>query len=454
MEIKTSNLVPAATMTIGDDYKHTVLLWQQKKEKDERVFYVHLNRDTNRPFKVSQHNCEADFNMDYWVDKKLMLEIEKEIEFEDRFAIAKKTDVRQLLREKFVKSDEVGELLNASIRSEKNILIFGKGGYGKSEMMTHALKRLDISEYSFIKSFGEGLSDSELYGGTNIKVLKDTGKIEYNLVDSFVENHIVIFEELFDAPPIVLTYLKDTLTSGFVRNGRQQYPIKCKIIIGLTNKQPSDVAKDDSRKALLERFHLQKELYWESHNKNDYAMLLRKTFHKRLASKEFDSNASDFYLNTYTDLVAKASKSGEKISPRVCINGFELLLDTATNDPRNDRYYHFQILKFISGLESIVSGDIMDYVKGIEAKNESQTLLNKLKTQHDDLKKISEKAGNTREFALVSADATKILDCFSNARFHDNDYQSGNNLLVSIQGIKIRAQEHIVTCAEQEAKAP
>src|SRR4029078_3038105 len=113
---------------------------------------------------------------------------------------------------------------------------------------------------------GSGTTTDKLFGGLDLKLFNEEGKIQYLVENSFMNDEFVIFEELFDAPDYILEQLKDILSSGVFRNGTQVFPIKTKLIICCTNKTREQFSKNDSLKALMERFPLEHEVKWDSYN--------------------------------------------------------------------------------------------------------------------------------------------------------------------------------------------
>src|SRR5690606_15466463 len=89
-------------------------------------------------------------------------------------------EIKKLVDSKFIFSKDVAEILLRGFDAKKNVLLYGKGGHGKSEiteMVTNELyKRGLISGEPFIKALGDGLTQEELFGGIDIKEMKDTGR--------------------------------------------------------------------------------------------------------------------------------------------------------------------------------------------------------------------------------------------------------------------------------------
>lgn len=183
-----------------------------------------------------------------------------------------------------VYSEEMVDILFRGINLKKNVLMYGRGGHNKSEGTAKVLDLMKaeglISSEPFVMSFGDGLTEETLLGGIDIKKFKDTGELRYLLHNSFIEHEIVVFEEIFDAPPQVLLTLKDILSSGEVRKGNQRQKIKTKLVIGLTNRSKSDFSEDDSLEALTQRFPLTLKVEWPSYSTKDFQKLFSVVFDK------------------------------------------------------------------------------------------------------------------------------------------------------------------------------
>lgn len=209
----------------------------------------------------------------------------------------------------FVFMDSVKDVLSIALGNRKNVILFGKGGYGKSEYTLEFLREQGIEP--FVQTMGSGINTDRLFGGTDIKKFEESGKIEYLVENSFMNHEYVIFEELFDAPDFILEQLKDILSSKTFRNGGQVFPLKTKTIICCTNKTREEFSKNNSLKALMERFPLEYEVKWTDHNKLTYEKLLNQKF-----------GHADPML---TYVLEEFAKGGHIISPRIAITTQELM---------------------------------------------------------------------------------------------------------------------------------
>ena len=211
------------------------------------------------------------------------------------------------LQEKFIYVSDVAEILNLGYTSKKNVFLYGRGGHAKSEIIGEFLKYVDpTGKDTFVQSCGEGLTEDKLFGGINMRKFQRDGEIEHLVENSFMNKKYVVFEELLDSRMNVLLSLKDILTSGYFRQGKQQFKIRTELIICLTNRTKQEVSEDNSIKALLERFPLEAKVEWPEYRACDYSDMFQKVLKK-----------------DYPDVAVicnKINETGDFISPRTAIH--------------------------------------------------------------------------------------------------------------------------------------
>lgn len=218
---------------------------------------------------------------------------------------------------KFVYVDEMIKALNLGFTMNRNLIFFGKGGFGKSEISELFFMTKGITP--FVMSMGSGTNPDRLFGGTDLSHFvgeNPTGKLEYLVENSFMNHEYVIFEELFDAPAEVLEELKDILSSGYFRKGSQVFEIKTKFIVCCTNRTRDEFAKNASLQALLERFPLGFEVKWPDHKRTNYDFLFKV------------SRGSECPLISY--ICEKLSVNNKNISPRIALLAHDVFYTTAT----------------------------------------------------------------------------------------------------------------------------
>jgi hypothetical protein len=178
--------------------------------------------------------------------------------------------------QEFVFMDKSKELLEIGFSTQNNIVLFGPGGHGKSELTMEFFKQHGIEPY--VITMGTGMTTDRLFGGLDIPTFDKTGKLEYLVENSFMNQEYVVFEELFDSPDFILEQLKDILSSKTFRNGTQVFPIKTKFIVCCTNRTREEFSKNMSLKALMERFPLELNVVWDNYTEIAYKTLLESKF--------------------------------------------------------------------------------------------------------------------------------------------------------------------------------
>jgi len=212
--------------------------------------------------------------------------------------------------EKFVFMDKTSSILEIGYSTCKNIVLYGPGGHGKSEMTLEFLKEKGIVPY--VITMGTGMTTDRLFGGMDIPTFEKTGKIEYLVENSFMNHEYVVFEEMFDAPDFILEQLKDILSSGIFRNGTQIFYIKTKFIICCTNRTRDEFSKNMSLRALMERFPLELNVIWDNYTEISYNKLLESKF------------GVDNVDPVIPYLLQEYAKNGITISPRIAVTAYQV----------------------------------------------------------------------------------------------------------------------------------
>ena len=208
----------------------------------------------------------------------------------------------------FVFMDKSLSILDIGLKTGKNIVLYGPGGHGKSELTMAYLAEKGIDPY--IITMGTGMTTDRLFGGLDIPTFEKTGKIEYLVENSFMNNEYVVFEELFDAPDFILQQLKDILSSKVFRNGTQVFPIKTKFIICCTNRTREEFSKNASLKALMERFPLELNVIWDNYTEASYNKLLEVKFGQGNVDPIIPYILQEYH------------RGGVTISPRVAVTAY------------------------------------------------------------------------------------------------------------------------------------
>lgn len=318
--------------------------------------------------------------------------------------------IQAVISKSSIYSEELVDVLFKGITLGKNVIMYGRGGHNKSEGTIQVLNEMKkeglINSEPFVMSFGDGLTEESLFGGIKIKKFKDTGELEYLFENSFLEHEIVIFEEIFDAPPQILLSLKDVLTSKMARKGNQKHPMKTKIIIGLTNKSKEDFSEDDSLEALAQRFPLTLKVEWKSYEKNDWTKLFNTVF-----DKDFNDEHK-VKLRELSEILSQNHKAQKSFcSPRTAVHaaslycaGGDLKYISDIDNEVIDAYFKANKDQQQESEDATMFELIDQYIKDnkIEGLNTDEALLKIILGEHE------ERTGEKIELEDTGDKATKV----------------------------------------------
>lgn len=309
--------------------------------------------------------------------------------------------IAETLNRTFVYSDQVARAIALAVQSGKNLLLYGPGGHGKSEMVQCALSCVADESEIFYQAFGEGMDEATLWGGLDLKALKAEDVLRYHPEQSFLAKRFAVFEELFDAPPVVLLALKDALTAKALRKGAQQYKMKTQAIIACTNVSPAEIAeKGPTYQALLERFPLQMDVKWSSYVASDYAALFEKVG-PRLPGP---------YLNgtqrVLAEVFAKVSVD-QVISPRTAVHALGIVKAAAEmRQAKECEKEDLLDLRFLPGLEGLADS----LQKEIEAASERHQSEERLRAARQEFNKIEESLRGDSSVIKLMQNARRLSD--------------------------------------------
>jgi len=247
---------------------------------------------------------ELDYNGITEITKNLKIPLKQEKMSVNKPQVA---EFESSLKEEFVFMDKAISILEIGMKVKNNVILYGPGGHGKSELTMAFFEERDIEP--FVVTMGTGMNTDRLFGGVDISQFAPggKGKIEYLVENSFMNHEYVIFEEMMDAPDFILEQLKDILSSGVFRNGSQVFPIKTKFIVCCTNKTRDEFAKNSSLRALMERFPLELNVIWDNYNEIAYNTLLEAKFGEGTIDPIIPFLLQEYHKNSIT------------ISPRIAI---------------------------------------------------------------------------------------------------------------------------------------
>lgn len=310
--------------------------------------------------------------------------------------------ISQVLCSKFVNSASFAEAISLSLVSDIPVIFYGKGGYGKTEMVLEVFKLLG-SKWSMLECTPETTA-SDIYGGAVAKTIKtDNGEItkaSYHIDNSLLMHDCYFLEEMLDASFNALSALKSLITLKGSNIDGKFYESNCKALVAATNINPTDLLESlpdthqNSYEALLQRFLLVKH-EWQSHESNDYFSLLdfepehnkvnfslADVLKLRKDSKEVIFNKDIKQL--LAQLAAKSAENGHIVSPRNLMWAKKLLQSNAIiRDDIEVSEKDMEVLSYINAFDFSVISDLEQEIKRQKAFKEASEKLNEYQVRLD-----------------------------------------------------------------------
>lgn len=147
-------------------------------------------------------------------------------------------------------------ILKLSLVSGIPLIITGKGGEGKSEIVSRFMLLFDDSVSIYKGAFNVRTSPADVLGGYDLAKMLDpkNPKVVLDVANGISQHHVALIEEAMDATAPALISMKDFLTSNEVKVGREVIKGILKWLVFVTNHNPQDFSSDASKAALMERF--------------------------------------------------------------------------------------------------------------------------------------------------------------------------------------------------------
>ncbi|WP_417749015.1 AAA family ATPase [Rosistilla oblonga] len=344
------------------------------------------------------------------------------------------TVISNSLKSRYIHCDEIIQVLTHAFYQPCNVLLWGPGGHGKSDMVMTALRKLGYGEEEiFLQSFGEGMSEDRLWGGPDISKLDEC--LEYDTARSFLPYEMVVLEEILDASSQALLPLKDVLTRRTFMNGSRPVPMKSKVIIACTNKDPREFAKDsDAIKALLERFPLQLEVRWPSYVQSDYEALFAK-------SQPDASSDKRKLQRIYAHVIASLNderEAGFKVSPRIALGGLRLAVNSVGRHGRKRMIVEdILTIRNVQGMES--------YKRDVESLIRSALLEGGIEVLLSDIDERAIKLRGEMDAINAKFDAARTFEGEARSEMNDLAIEAMIELISSVDRLRMELVQIVVT---------
>jgi len=359
----------------------------------------------------------------------------------------------------FVSADEMRKAFSLAIASGLNLIFSGPGGHGKSEFLMDAIGAIE-GVSPFVKSFGQGTSPEELYGGLDLDALNRQGgtekaAIQYNPELSFLAHPFVVFEEFLDGPPRVLTSLKDTMTARALRNGHQYFKMMTNVIFAATNHSPQEVAEGGPEiAALIERFPIQLEVRWPEYSEESFVKLFtsvtspKSTFDKvtwedvsKLQEQTRNVTFSSVMQRMLAKIIVELRRDNVVISPRTAVLSMQLVRAAAAINGR-ERVIAQDIsaIAFLPGAHSL-SSRISDLITEHAISTVNEEELDNLHELLQEARGITATTEKALEELLWLLD--EIRDKARNLRLSTSQGTRRLNLLQEVKSVRAATQKSL-----------
>ena len=365
---------------------------------------------------------------------------------------------------RFVKARAMREIMSLALVSRMNVIMFGRGGHGKSEFTEAVLSAVDGLRI-FVQFCGEGMDEARAYGGINLGALNDLNdpRIEYHPEDSFLASDVAVLEEGLDAPPSVLLSLKDTLTRRQMRNGRQKFDMQTMFLVCLTNHQPAEVAElGDAVAAFIERFPLQAQIEWDSYASGDYSEMFEAASngnHKDFLVDvveivELQEAAGIVEIPTSVDkilaeLIASAVEGGAFISPRTAMYARKLVAASAVINGRTvATQQDIVAIKYLPGCEDLAA-EIEQQIEAAAQRADAQKQLEIVAGELANLKYEAEESERVIRLLQISQAADEVLDSLSQISVGNGQTEVRDSLRILAQELSNSAAKKAKDCTKK-----
>jgi len=268
-------------------------------------------------------------------------------------------------REKFYMVDNTIELLYTISTSKSNGILYGPGGFGKTEVTKEFFEYFNIPVS--VKVGYEDMDVEGLLGVPNMKKLLEESEYVTAFEKSVFNNPgVLILEEFLDVRSSTAIALKDILTEGGLRQGNKFTPSKIGPIIICSNKDPEVKSVDDSSSAFYkERFPCSLFVAWESYSRNNYENLFRTVFANY---EELEDT-----LSVVAGLCSKSSVN-KIVSPRIAMEAAKVAVTSG-----------IIALKFFSDIDTTNIDEVSFELKQLSNVKVLKSLINKVSSKVDEI---------------------------------------------------------------------
>jgi hypothetical protein len=267
-------------------------------------------------------------------------------------------EMQRRLGEEFYQMEDVVASIYTSIVSGKNLILYGLGGFGKTQIVKRFLQIASIPQATIVGY--EDMDVEALLGIPNMKMLMEESKYQISFeTTAFMTKGVMVLEEFLDVNPKTAIALKDIITEGGYRQGDSFIKSNISSFIVCTNKSPDEMNIDNSTTAFYhERFPIKKYVGWKHYNYDRYS-----DFIKLIVGKtEYQKNEESYQI--LAELSSRTSATSRPVSPRIVIDAIDIM---------KHNEYDVESLIYLDGINT----DILPQVREVcRVRDESHRIRN------------------------------------------------------------------------------
>ena len=341
----------------------------------------------------------------------------------------------------FINTSIFANSMELALVSGIPIMYYGKGGYGKTEMIKAVFDHIDGS--SAMLECDPETTASLIKGGAIARTTKtdkeDITLAHYNVGASILRNHAFFYEEMLDASFQALSVLKAIITNKqLTLNGEVVDSIN-KLLVAATNVNPYDridqlpPSEANSYDAFLQRFIIVRH-EWDTHDSNDYTRLLRANSDKKDVSKitiaQID-DARNYREGVKLDrelqgilcsLAEKSANEGRIISPRMFKWTIRMIKSQAQlSDKSTATIEQLNVLNYLPSWDQSLLSNLEEEIQQQKIYNEANTNLKTLQDNYD-------RANKKVEEYKTKGDIVKLLALVNVFQLMEIDINEVNNI--------------------------
>ena len=342
----------------------------------------------------------------------------------------------------FINTSIFANSMELALVSGIPIMYYGKGGYGKTEMIKAVFDHIDGS--SAMLECDPETTASLIKGGAIARTTKtdkeDITLAHYNVGASILRNHAFFYEEMLDASFQALSVLKAIITNKqLTLNGEVVDSIN-KLLVAATNVNPYDridqlpPSEANSYDAFLQRFIIVRH-EWDTHDNSDYNRLLRasvvenKDTSKISIAKIDESRSSREEVKLDKELqgilcslAEKSANEGRIISPRMFKWTIRMIKSQAQlSDKSTATIEQLNVLNYLPSWDQSLLSNLEEEIQQQKIYNEANTNLKTLQDNYD-------RANSKVEEYKTKGDIVKLLALVNVFQLMEIDINEVNNI--------------------------